>query len=141
MISTTVDSCTLHFTWIAPSSLEGVAISYIINITDTNGAVLRTDTTSTTEYLYSVSSLGETLEIEVAAVNGAGIGNATSIMTQTPLSSETLLHVDLISHVCMNIVSVKFISTLMNTTRTNSSTNTNWTYTFEFEVIINVASW
>ena len=101
MISTTVDSCTLRFTWIAPSSLEGVAISYIINITDTNGMMLRTDTTNTTEYLYSVSSLGETLEIEVAAVNGAGTGNATIIMTQTPSSSETLLHVDFIAHVCI----------------------------------------
>ena len=139
MISTTVDSCTLRFTWIAPSSLDGVAISYIINIKDTNGAVLRTDTTNTTEYLYSVSSLGETLEIEVTATNGAGPArNATIIMTQTPSSSETLLHVDLISHVCMSIVSdIKFTNTL----RTNSSTNTNWTYTFDFEVIINPASW
>ena len=53
--------------------------------------ILRTDTTNTTEYLYSVSSLGETLDIEVAAVNDAGIGNATSIMTQTPSSSELIL--------------------------------------------------
>ena len=138
MISTTVDNCTLHFTWIAPSSLEGVAINYIINITDTNGAVLRTDTTNTTEYLYSVSSLGETLEIEVTATNSAGVGNATNIMTQTPSSSELILYIDLISHVCMNIVSdLK----LMNTLRTNSRTNTNWTCTFDFEVIINAASW
>ena len=138
-MSTTVDNCTLHFTWIAPSSLNGVAINYIINIKDTNGAVLRTDSTNTTEYLYSVSSLGETLEIEVTAVNGAGTGNATIIMTQTPSSSETSLHVDLISKVCLNIVSgVKFISTLMNAMRTN----TNWTYTFDFEVIIiYAASW
>ena len=50
--------------------------------------MLRTDTTNTTEYRYSVSSLGETLEIEVIAVNGAGAGNATSIMTQTPSLSE-----------------------------------------------------
>ena len=129
-----MDSCTLRFTWIAPSSLEGVSINYIINIKDTNGAVLRTDTTNTTEYLYSVSSLGETLEIEVTAVNGAGAGNATIIMTQTPSSSETLLHIDLISYVCMNIVrDVKFIST--------SRTNTNWTYSFDFEVIINAVSW
>ena len=139
MISTTVDNCTLRFTWIAPSSLKGVAINYIINIKDTNGAVLRTDTTNTTEYLYSVSSQGETLEIEVTATNGAGSArNATIIMTQTPSSSETLLHVDLISHVCMSIVSdVKFT----DTSRTDSSTNTNWTYTFDFEVIINPASW
>ena len=103
---------------------------------------MQSDTTNTTEYLYSVSSLGETLEIEVTATNSAGAGNTTIIMTQTPSLSETLLHVDLISHVCMNIVSgVEFISTLMNTMRTNSSTNTNWTYTFDFEVIINAASW
>ena len=139
LISTTVDSCTLHFTWIAPSSLEGVTISYTINITDTNEMMLRTDTTNTTEYLYSVSSLGETLEIEVTAVNGAGAGNTTIIMTQTPSSSEPLLHVDLISHVCMNIVNdVEFISTLMNTMRTNSATNNNWTCTFDLEVIINM---
>ena len=139
MINTTVDSCTLRFTWIAPSSLEGVPINYIINITDTNGTVLRIDTTNTTEYLYSVSSLGETLEIEVTAANGAGPArNATIIMTQTPSSSETLLHIDLIAHVCMNIVSdVKFT----NTSRTNSSTNTNWSYTFDFEVTIDAVSW
>ena len=56
--------------------------------------MLRTDTTNTTEYLYSVSSLGETLEVVVIAMNSAGAGNATIIMT-TPSSSETLLHVDL----------------------------------------------
>ena len=140
MISATVDNCTLRFTWIAPSSLKGVAIYYIINITKhSDGAVLRTDTTNTTEYLYSVSSLGETLEIEVTATNGAGPAkNATIIMTQTPSSSETLLHVNLISHVCMNIVSDM---KLMDTLRTSSSTNTNWTYTFDFEVIINAVSW
>ena len=88
LTSTTVNNCTLHFTWIAPNSLDGVAINYIINIRDNDEMMLRTDTTNTTEYLYSVSSLGETLEIEVAAANGAGTGNATSIMTQTPSSSE-----------------------------------------------------
>ena len=61
----------------------------------------------------------------MASVNGAGTGNATSIMTQTPSSSETLLHVDFIAHVCMNIVSdVEFFSILMNSLRTNSSTQT-----------------
>ena len=133
LTSTTVNSCTLHFTWIAPNSLEGVPINYTIDIKDTNGMLVQSDTTSTTEYFYSVSRLGETLEVEVTAVNGAGAGNATSIMTQTPSSSETLLHVDLIAHVCMNIVSDM---KLMNTLRTNSHTNTNWTYIFDFEVII-----
>ena len=144
LTSTTVDSCTLHFTWIAPNSLEGVAINYTIDIKDTNGMLVQSIMISTTEYFYSVSSLGETLEIEVTAVNGAGTGNTTSIMTQTPSSSETVLHVDLISHVCMNIVrlsDVEFTNTSINTTRTDSSTNTNWTYTFDFKVIINAASW
>ena len=45
------------------------------------------DRTNTTEYLYTVSNLGETLEVVVAAVNGAGTGNVSSIATQT-LSSE-----------------------------------------------------
>ena len=36
---------------------------------------------------------------------------------------------------------MEFISTLMNTLRTNSKTNTNWTYSLDFEVIINAASW
>ena len=138
LTSTTVDSCTLRFTWIAPNSLEGVAINYTIDIKDTNGMLVQSIMISTTEYFYSVSRLGETLEIEVAAVNGAGTGNTTIIMTQTPSSSETLLHVDLISHVCMNIVSDM---KLMNTSRTDSRTNTNWTYTFDFKVIINAVSW
>ena len=138
LTSTTVDSCTLHFAWIAPNSLDGVAINYTIDIKDTNGMLVQSIMISTTDYFYSVSSLGETLEVEVTAVNGAGAGNATSIITQTPSSSETLLHVDLILHVCMNIVSdVKFTNTL----RTNSRTNTNWTYTFDVEVIINAVSW
>ena len=79
-----VDHCTLHFTWTAPYTLQGVPINYYtINITrHSDGAVLRSDTTNTTEYLYTVSSLGETLEVVVAAVNGAGTGNASSIATQ-----------------------------------------------------------
>ena len=88
LTSTTVDSCTLHFAWTAPNSLDGVAINNTIDIKDTNGMLVQSNTTSTIEYIYSVSNLGETLEIEVTAVNGAGTGNATSIMTQTPSSSE-----------------------------------------------------
>ena len=90
LTSSEVDYCTLHFTWTAPYTLQGVPINYYtINITrHSDGAVLRSDTTNTTEYLYTVSSLGETLEVVVAAVNGAGIGNVSSIVTQTPSSSE-----------------------------------------------------
>ena len=93
LINTTVDHCTLRLTWTAPYTLQGVPINYYtINITrHSDGAVLRTDTTNTTEYLYSVSSLGETLEIEVAAVNVLGPGNTISIMTQTPSSSELII--------------------------------------------------
>ena len=87
-------SCTLSLSWTAPYTLQGVPINYYtINITrHSDGAVLRSDTTNTTEYLYSVSSLGETLEVVVAAVNGVGTGNATSIMhmIQSPSSSEKL---------------------------------------------------
>ena len=82
LISSEVDHCTLHFTWTAPYTLQGVPINYYtINITrHSDGAVLRSDTTHTTEYLYTVSSLGETLVVVVAAVNGAGTGNE-SMMT------------------------------------------------------------
>ena len=90
LINTTVDNCTLIFTWTAPYTLQGVPINYYtINITrHSDGAVLRTDTTNTTEYLYSVSSLGETLEIEVAAVNDAGTGNKSSITVSIPSSKQ-----------------------------------------------------
>ena len=81
LTSTEVDHCTLRLTWTAPYTLQGVPINYYtINITrHSDGAVLRTDSTNTTEYLYSVSSQGETLEIEVTAVNDAGTGNNSSI--------------------------------------------------------------
>ena len=81
-----VDNCTLHFTWTAPYTLQGVPINYYtINITrHSDGAVLRSDTTNTTEYLYSVSILGETLEVVVAAVNDVGIGNTSSIVKASP---------------------------------------------------------
>ena len=90
LTSSKVDHCTLHFTWTAPYTLLGVPINYYTtNITrHSDGAVLRSDTTNTTEYLYTVSSLGETLEVILAAVNGAGTGNVSSIISQTPSSSE-----------------------------------------------------
>ena len=93
LTSSEVDHCTLHFTWTAPYTLQGVPIKYYtINITrHSDGAVLRSDTTNTTEYLYTVSSLGETLEVVVAAVNGAGTGNISSIITVSPSSSEYLI--------------------------------------------------
>ena len=87
LTSSEVDHCTLHFTWTAPYTLQGVPIDYYtINITrHSDGAVLQSDTTNTTEYLYNVSSLGESLEVVVAAVNGAGKGNETGIIIQSPL--------------------------------------------------------
>ena len=90
LTSSEVDHCTLHFTWTAPYTLQGVSINYYtINITrHSDGAVLRSDTTNTTEYVYTVSSLGETLEVAVAAVNDAGIGTVSFTVTQTPSSSE-----------------------------------------------------
>ena len=88
LTSSEVGNCTLHFTWTAPYTLQGVPINYYtINITrHSDGAVLRFDTTNITEYLYTVSSQGETLEVVVAAVNDAGTGNVSSILTHTPLS-------------------------------------------------------
>ena len=86
LTSTQEDACsTLNITWAAPYSLQGVPINYYtINITRlSDGAVLRSDTTNTTEYLYTVSSLGEILKVLVTAVNDAGTGNTSSIMAQT----------------------------------------------------------
>ena len=74
--SSEITNCSLHITWTAPYTLQGVPINYYtINITrHSDGAVVWSDTTNTTEYLYSVSSqlLGETLEVMVAAVNDVG---------------------------------------------------------------------
>ena len=81
--STEVDHCTLHFTWTAPYTLQGVPINYY-NITITghsDGAVLGSYTTNTTEFLYSVSRLG--LEVVVAAVNDVGTGDSSVITVQT----------------------------------------------------------
>ena len=79
--SSEITNSTLHITWTAPYTLQGVPINYYtINISD--GAVVWSDTTNTTEYLYSVSNsqlLGETLEVMVAAVNDVGTGMAASI--------------------------------------------------------------
>ena len=88
--STEVDHCTLHFTWTAPYTLQGVPINYY-NITITrhsDGAVLGSYTTSTTEFLYNLSRLEETLEVVVAAVNDVGTGNSSVITAQPPSSGE-----------------------------------------------------
>ena len=80
------DSCTLQLSWVDPYSLKGVPVDkYTINITDENGVVLRSDITKDTKYnynSYNLSSLGETLEVVVAAVNGAGTGNPSSIQSE-----------------------------------------------------------
>ena len=88
-----VVNCSLHITWTAPYTLQGVPINYYaINITrHSDGAVVWSDTTNTTEYLYSVSSsqlLGETLEVMVAAVNDVGTGMAASITIPPPPPSK-----------------------------------------------------
>ena len=90
LTSSELDYCTLHFTWTAPYTLQGVPINYYtINITKhSDGAVLRSDTTNTTEYLYAVSKRGETLEITVAAVNKVGTGNTSSITFTSPVIGE-----------------------------------------------------
>ena len=102
---------------------------------------MRSDTTNTTEYLYSVSSLGETLEVVVAAVNDVGTGNATSIMTQSPSSSELLILTSIRCNLAVLLHTVSDIMVINNVTKRtirddNTSGNTNWTYCFLFEVIL-----
>ena len=83
--STEVEPCSLHFTWTAPYTLQGVPINYYnITISDmcSDGAVLKSYTTNLTEFLHSVSRLGETLEVVVAAVNDVGTGNSSVITAQ-----------------------------------------------------------
>ena len=82
LTSTLLDPCTLYFNWTAPYTLQGVPINYYtINIIrHSDGAVVWSNTTNTTEYHYSVSSLlGEALEVVVAAVNDVGTGDNSSI--------------------------------------------------------------
>ena len=80
-------------TWTAPYTLQGVPIHYYtINITrHSDGAVVWSDTTNTTEYHYSVMQLGETLEAEIAAVNDVGTG-ATANITIHPPGSPSKMH-------------------------------------------------
>ena len=87
--STVLNQCTLHFTWTAPYTLQGVPINYYtINITrHSGGAVLRSDTTNTTKYTYYPNILGEMLEISVAAANDAGTGEVSQIVAMSPSSS------------------------------------------------------
>ena len=88
--STVVDHCTLLVNWTAPYTLKGVPIKYYtVNIAkNSDKAELVFDTTNYTEYNHSVIILGETLDISVAAVNGAGTGNASTVIIATPTSSE-----------------------------------------------------
>ena len=132
LTSNEVDHCTLHFTWTAPYTLQGVPINYYtINITrHSDGAVLRSDTTNTTEYLYTVSSLGETLEVVVAAVNGAGTGNVSSIILQT-LSSELMVLLFVLSS-CVHMHTAGIV-TIINST--DARKNNDWIYVFNIEVI------
>ena len=73
------DNCTVQLTWAAPYTLQGVSVDkYIINITQ-NGDVLWSNITNDTKYKYNSYSLGEDMGVVVAAVNGAGTGNVSSI--------------------------------------------------------------
>ena len=83
LTSSEVVHCTLNFTWTAPYTLQGVPINYYtINISHSDGAALRSDITNATKYPYTVNSLGETLEVAVAAVNDAGTGNVSSVVKE-----------------------------------------------------------
>ena len=92
---TGIVNCSLLITWTAPYTLQGVPIHYYtINITrHSDGAVVWSDTTNTTEYYYSVISqlqLGETLEAVVAAVNDVGTGATANITILPPAPSKQL---------------------------------------------------
>ena len=90
-----VDHCTLHFTWTAPYTLKGVPIYYyIINITrHSDGRVIEArEKLNTTEYIYTVNSPGEMLDVAVTAVNKVGTGNVATISVMAP-SSEFNIHV------------------------------------------------
>ena len=76
----------LVISWTAPYTLPGVPIrNYTINITrHSDGAVLKTDTTNTTEYWYMY--IQEDVVFMVAAVNDAGTGNASNFTITRPTS-------------------------------------------------------
>ena len=84
--STEVDHCTLHFTWTAPYTLQGVPIlNYTITV---KGTVEEQYMSSNTEFLYSPSDLSEVFEIVVAAVNAVGLGVESDIMVDPPSTGE-----------------------------------------------------
>ena len=91
LTSSEVDHCTLHFTWTAPYTLQGVPINYYtINITrHSDGRVVGgREKLNTTDYIYTVNSTspGEILDVTVTAVNIVGTGNVATISAITPSS-------------------------------------------------------
>ena len=144
--STEVDHCTLHFTWTAPYTLQGVPINYY-NITITrhsDGAVLGSYTTNTTEFLYSVSRLGETLEVVVAPVNDVGTGNSSSILALSPTTSELsnfqIIHVQntyVYFHCTHTVSTVSFPLGDHYTVRIDRGNITMWNYAFSIRVTLN----
>ena len=86
--STEVDHCMLKCTWTAPDTLQGIPIlKYNFNIArHSDGAVLGSNTTTTTEFLYTVTKLGEILEVVVAAENEVGPCNGSSKTVTSPTS-------------------------------------------------------
>ena len=70
----------LNFSWKAPFTLEGVPIRfYTVNITGSNGQLLKTDTTTVPEYHYNASRQLHDVTFAVAAVNDVGVGNISNI--------------------------------------------------------------
>ena len=70
----------LNFSWEAPFTLEGVPIRfYTVNITGSNGQLLKKDTTTMTEYHYNASRQLHEVTFAVAAVNDVGAGNISNI--------------------------------------------------------------
>ena len=79
----------LNFSWEAPFTLEGVPIDYYtVNITGSNGQLLKTDTTTVPEYHYNASRQLHEVTFAVAAVNGVGAGNISNITADVAIPSE-----------------------------------------------------
>ena len=73
----------------SPYTLQGVSINYYnIAITrHSDGAVLGSHTTSTTEFHFNVNRVEETVEVVVAAVNYVGTGPIVLLITTNILIS------------------------------------------------------
>ena len=83
-----MDHCTLQLTWTPPYTLQGVAILNYNITTNPSVGGMRTDTSDSTEYLYTPGALGVTDEIVVVAINKVGPGAGAHILVNISSSGE-----------------------------------------------------